>query len=202
MRRYANPWGEGYPCQFFERKRSARTRPQRRPRCQWPRTHAEARAEGRWDVTQGIAAAGAAALDTKGPGGVCAQPLASRLALRINALHREAGQKLHIVSLGDRRAFAAPVEVARTRFPQGDGGPLLRTNYWRGFWRSPSLLSRGKTTICGGAVAAGIFALFDIGVFGKKTIGPTRRQPGFSPAYRGFTRKSKSSRNRNERLRG
>ena len=75
------------------------TRPgtQRRARGQRARAHAEAWAERRRHVAQGIAAARAAAFVAERAGGVGAQPLASRLALRINALHGEAGQKLHVV---------------------------------------------------------------------------------------------------------
>ena len=76
------------------------TRPwtQRRSRRQCTRAHAETRAQWRRNIAQGIAAARAAAFFTKRARGVGAQPVASRFALRIDALHGEPGQKLHIVS--------------------------------------------------------------------------------------------------------
>src|SRR5713226_4172400 len=97
-------------------RRSARARPQGRPRSQRARAHAEARAKRRRHVAQGIAAAGAAAFVAECPGRVGAQPVASCFALRINALHGEAGQKLHIVSLSGRSALCGAA-YRETRTP-------------------------------------------------------------------------------------
>jgi hypothetical protein len=49
--------------------------------------------------------------------------VASRFALRIDALHREAGQKLHIVSPQRPARFAAPLKWRGPDFP--DDGQLL-----------------------------------------------------------------------------
>jgi hypothetical protein len=57
--------------------------------------HAEARAQRRGNVTQKIAAAGAAAVNSKRSGGVGAEPVTAGFAKRIDTLHREAGQILH-----------------------------------------------------------------------------------------------------------
>jgi hypothetical protein len=127
---------------------SAWTRTQRRARRESARAHAEARAEGRRNIAQEIAAAGAAAFYAERSGSVGAQPLASRFALRVYALHRETGQILHIVSPSAAASPSRRRPVARPEFPVTDG-------CWRGFWRRPLLLSSGKTTIYWGAVAKG-----------------------------------------------
>lgn len=77
--------------------RSARAGTQRRACSQRTRAHAEARAERRRHVAQGIAAARAPAFVAERPGSVGAQPLAACFALWINALHGETGQVLHVV---------------------------------------------------------------------------------------------------------
>jgi len=82
---------------YFCRRPSAGAGAQGWTRCKRARAHAEARAQWRRNVAQGIAAARAAAFLTKRPGSIGAQPVASRFALGIDALHGEAGQKLHIV---------------------------------------------------------------------------------------------------------
>ena len=61
--------------------------------------HAEAWAERRGNVAEKIAAAGAVAFDAEGSGGIGAEPAAAGLALRIDTLHRKAGQELHFFSL-------------------------------------------------------------------------------------------------------
>jgi len=93
----------------------ARARAQRTRR-QWPGAHAEARAERRRNVAKKIAAAGAAAVAAERDGDVSAQPVAARFAHRINALHGEAGQVLHFISLRGRQAQA--------ECPQATGGRL------------------------------------------------------------------------------
>lgn len=132
---------------------SPRTRAQWRTCCERPRTHAEARAE-RWrHVAKRIAAARAAALVAECAGGIRAEPVASRFALRIDALHGEPGQKLHIVS---------PQRAARSRRCSSGADPIPLTTdglptdaplgdaCWRGFWPRPRPLSRTNTTICWG----------------------------------------------------
>jgi hypothetical protein len=61
--------------------------------------HAEARGERRWNVAEKVAAAGAAAVAAERSGHIGAEPVTAGFALRIDALHREAGQILHRFSL-------------------------------------------------------------------------------------------------------
>ena len=89
---------------------SAWARPEWWTRSQWTRAHAEAWTQRRRNVAQRIPAARATPLFAKGARGVRAQPVPSRFALRIDALHREARQELHIVSPQRPAHFAAPVE--------------------------------------------------------------------------------------------
>jgi hypothetical protein len=84
---------------------STRPRTERRSRSQRTWTHAESRTQWRRNIAQRIAAARATPFFTKCARGVGAQPVASRFALRIDALHGESGQKLHIVSLSATGAF-------------------------------------------------------------------------------------------------
>ena len=78
---------------------SARTRAQRRAARKGARAHAEARAERRGNGAEEIAAAGAAAVVANRAGGIGAEPVTAGFALRIDALHGEAGQILHKRSL-------------------------------------------------------------------------------------------------------
>jgi hypothetical protein len=79
-------------------RRSAEPRTQRRTSGERARAHAEARAERRRDVAQKVATAGATAVIADGAGGVGAQPVTTRVALRIDALHGETRQILHRLS--------------------------------------------------------------------------------------------------------
>ena len=54
-----------------------------------------------------VAAAGAAAILADGPGGIGSQPVTASVAGRIDALHGEAGQELHVVFPRDRDAFSS-----------------------------------------------------------------------------------------------
>jgi hypothetical protein len=65
------------------------------------------RAQWRGDVAEKVAAARAAAVVADGIGGIGAQPLAASFAERIDALHGEAGQVLHLFSLSGR---CAPID--------------------------------------------------------------------------------------------
>jgi hypothetical protein len=85
----------------------AETRAEGRARGEGARTHAEARAEGRRNVAEEIAAAGATAFGAEGSGDIGTEPVTAGVALRIDALHRETGQKLHIFSLKGRKAQIA-----------------------------------------------------------------------------------------------
>jgi hypothetical protein len=72
--------------------------------------HAEAGAERRRDVAEEVTAAGAVAVAAEGSGEIGAHPLAAGLAERVDALHGETGQILHVVSLSGRaRKIASPL---------------------------------------------------------------------------------------------
>ena len=90
----AGTWAEG-------RARGKRTR-----------AHAEARAERRRDVAEEIAAAGAMAVAAEGRGEIGAQPVTASIALRIDALHGEAGHVLHLFSLSGRRTQIDSIATA------------------------------------------------------------------------------------------
>jgi hypothetical protein len=49
------------------------------------------------------------AFNAEGSGGIGAEPVTAGFALRIDALHGEAGQKLHLFSLSGRKAQAGSV---------------------------------------------------------------------------------------------
>lgn len=102
---------------------STRARTQRRASRQRPRAHAESWAQRRRNVAQGISATGAAALVAECPRGVGTQPVAARFALRIDALHGEAGQKLHSVFPSVAASPSRRRPVARPEFPCN--GPML-----------------------------------------------------------------------------
>ncbi len=82
---------------------SARTGTEGRARGEGAGAHAEAWAEGRGNVAEEVAAAGAMAVAAEWSGGIGAEPVAAGFALRIDALYREAGQELHIYSLRSRK---------------------------------------------------------------------------------------------------
>jgi hypothetical protein len=66
--------------------------------------HAEARAEGRGYVAEEVAATRAAAVGAERSSDIGAEPVTAGFALRIDALHGEAGHELHICSLRGRKA--------------------------------------------------------------------------------------------------
>ena len=72
-----------------------RTGAERRAGGQGTGAHAEAGAEGRGDVAEEVGAAGAAAVGAEGRGEIGAHPLTTSFAMRIDALHGEAGHVLH-----------------------------------------------------------------------------------------------------------
>src|SRR5437899_9515094 len=69
-----------------------------RARSEGAGAHAEARAEGRRNIAQEFAAAGAAAFASKRSSGISTKPVTAGFAQRIDTLHREAGQILHSLS--------------------------------------------------------------------------------------------------------
>ena len=118
--------GEKVPAEANERDvctrpRSAGPRAQRRAGGERAGAHAEARAEGRGNVAEEIAAAGAVAVAAEWSGGIGAEPVAAGFALRIDALHRKAGQKLHLLSPRGRKAQAdscAPAQPSTVSRPR------------------------------------------------------------------------------------
>ena len=60
--------------------------------------HAEARGERRGNVAEEVAAAGAMAVAAEGSGEIGAEPVTAGFAERIDALHGETGQELHLFS--------------------------------------------------------------------------------------------------------
>jgi hypothetical protein len=88
----------------FSRFRSTRTGAEGRAGGEGAGAHAEARGERRGNVAEEIAATGAVALAAEGSGEIGAEPVTARIALRVDALHGEAGQVLHLFSLSSRKA--------------------------------------------------------------------------------------------------
>jgi len=97
----------------------AGARAEGRARCERTRAHAEARAERRRDVAEEVAAAGASTVVCDGTSGIGAEPMAARLAQRIDALHGEAGQILHAHSLSGQPALWAHDMACATEAPLG-----------------------------------------------------------------------------------
>jgi hypothetical protein len=94
-------------------------------RSQRARAHAEAWAE-RWrDIAEEVAAAGAAAVVGDGAGGIGAEPVSTRVAQRINALHGEAGQILHADSLSGQPALWTHDTTVRQKLPWAAQTELL-----------------------------------------------------------------------------
>lgn len=81
--------------------------------------HAEARAERRRDIAQEIAAARAAAVVSDRAGGIGAEPVAAGIAQRIDALHGETGQILHVRSLSGQPALRAHCRTSAAEAPLG-----------------------------------------------------------------------------------
>ena len=105
---------------------SARTGAKGRPRGERARTHAEARAERRGDVAEEVAAAGAAAVVGDGAGSIGAEPVAAQVAQRIDALHGETGQILHVRSPSGRPASRRTMRLVWQKLPWAARTELLR----------------------------------------------------------------------------
>ena len=97
-----------FSCHVRKKRRTiwglAGARAQRRAGGEGAGAHAEARGERRRNVAEEIAAAGAMAVAAERSGEIGAEPVTAGFALRIDALHREAGQELHLFSLSGRKA--------------------------------------------------------------------------------------------------
>src|SRR5207253_5312122 len=91
---------------FQPERTLARPRTQGRARRERAGAHAEARAERRRNIAKGVAATGAASVAAEGSGDIGAEPVTAGFALRIDALHCEAGQVLHFLSLRGCKAQA------------------------------------------------------------------------------------------------
>ena len=117
---------EKFP-EFIERPhRSPGARWQRRAGGERPGAHAEARAERRRNVAEKNAATGTAAVIGGVSGDIGAEPVTAGCALRIDALHRKAGQIFHFLSIlgAGRRCerFAAATRKS-SELPRGDQIP-------------------------------------------------------------------------------
>ncbi len=88
---------------------SARAGSEGRARGEGAGAHAEARGERRGNVAEEVAAAGAMAVAAEGSGEIGAEPVTASFAERIDALHGETGQVLHLYSLSSRKAQIASV---------------------------------------------------------------------------------------------
>ena len=127
---------EKFP-EFIERPhRSPGARSQRRAGGERPGAHAEARAERRRNVAEKIAATGTAAVIGSGSGDIGAEPVTAGCALRIDALHRKAGQIFHFLSIlgAGRRCerFAAATRKS-SELPPGRPNP-----WWKKHPKNPS----------------------------------------------------------------
>jgi len=102
----------------------ARARPKRRTDPQGSRAHAEARANRWGNCLQRTAATGAEFQTGVGAGKVSAQPVASRGAFLIDALHGPAGQILHVASPSghSRRCSAKRRAAEAAKMPDCDAG--------------------------------------------------------------------------------
>jgi len=83
---------------------SARAGAEGRARGEGAGAHAEARGERRGNVAEEVAAAGTMTVAAEGSGEIGAEPVTAGFAKRIDALHGEAGQVLHLFSLSSRKA--------------------------------------------------------------------------------------------------
>jgi len=83
---------------------SARTGTEGRARGERAGAHAEARGERRGNVAEEVAAAGAMAVAAERSSEIGAEPVTAGFAERIDTLHGEAGQVLHLFSLSGRKA--------------------------------------------------------------------------------------------------
>ena len=81
---------------------STRAGAEGRARGERARAQTKVRAERRGDVAEKVTAGRAAAVVADGIRGVSAQPVAASFTQRIDALHGEAGQILHFLSLSGR----------------------------------------------------------------------------------------------------
>ncbi len=104
----------------------AGTRTKGRARGEGARAHAEARRERRGNVAEEVAAAGAMAVTAEGSGEIGAEPMTAGFAKRIDALHGEAGQVLHLFSLSGRKAQIDSVATFRRLQPK-----KVRSSPWR-----------------------------------------------------------------------
>ena len=123
---------------------SARARPQRRARRKWPRPQTQSGTYRRRHRLQHASAIGTSLQPCIGAGKMRAQPVATRGALRINALHGPAGQILHGVSL----------RGCRSRERESPGQPERRR--WREFCSQQPVVSRENATRYSGNIAGAV----------------------------------------------
>ena len=110
----------------------------KRPRRERTRAEPKPRSEWRRNIAEKFPAARTPAVVVNGPGGIRAKPVAASLALRIDALHRKAGQILHDVfpsgfALTPGRSTSQPPAVCRPKNKPS-----------RALCRAPFVVSREK----------------------------------------------------------
>jgi hypothetical protein len=123
----------------------AGTRPERWTRCQRARAHAKSGAEWRRHVAQHVATAGTTAVIADGAGGIRAQPVATEVALRVDALDGETGQILHF--------FLPPAAVRGDDNHRQTPDRPKKQKRWRELSREPPVVSRENTAIYSGGFA-------------------------------------------------
>ena len=116
-------------------RRSPGARTEGRARGERPGAHAEARAERRRNVAEKIAATGTAAVIGSGSSDIGAEPVTAGFALRIDALHRKAGQIFHFLSI----LGAAPdASASRRQVEKVLSSPWASKSWWKKHLENPS----------------------------------------------------------------
>lgn len=103
----------------------ARTRAQGRTRAERARAHSEPRAERRGNGAQEIPAARAPAIVDDGTGSVGPEPVTTRIAQRVDALHGESGQILHTPSLYGHQLRGCQIQMTLQKSPWAARTELL-----------------------------------------------------------------------------
>jgi hypothetical protein len=103
----------------------ARTRAQGRTRAERTRAHSEPRAERRGNGAQKIPAARAAAIVDNGTSSVGPEPVTTRIAQRVDALHGESGQILHTPSLYGHQLRGCQIQMTLQKSPWAARTELL-----------------------------------------------------------------------------
>ena len=103
----------------------ARTWAQRRTRAERARAHSEPRAERRGNRAQEIPAARAPAIVDDRTRSVGPEPVTTRIAQRVDALHGESGQILHTPSLYGHQLRGCQIQITLQKSPWAARTELL-----------------------------------------------------------------------------